>query len=152
MRVRGGTLVPVAVLRAAAGAARGAEQGAEAGAAKGVEQGAASGVERGAAGEAAAGTKAATPKNGEPPQLRAGKEAHAAEPVRPGEKAEVRTPSGKRMDRYNADKAHIREVKPNNARGRAAGEKQLRGYKTEMDKATGKSHTTELTTYDKKQQ
>ena len=31
---------------------------------------------------------------GEPPQLQAGKEAHANEEVRPGEKAEVPTPSG----------------------------------------------------------
>jgi RHS repeat-associated protein len=89
-------------------------------------------------------------KGGEPPQLKAGKEAHKNEEVRPGEKAEVRTPSGKRMDRYNADKAHIREIKPNNARGRKAGEQKLKGYKKEMDKATGRDHTTELTVYDKK--
>ncbi len=89
-------------------------------------------------------------KGGEPPQLKAGKEAHKNEEVRPGEKAEVRTPSGKRMDRYNADKAHIREIKRNNARGRKAGEKKLKEYKKEMDKATGKDHTTELTVYDDK--
>jgi RHS repeat-associated protein len=89
-------------------------------------------------------------KGGEPPQLKAGKEAHKNEEVRPGEKAEVRTPSGKRMDRYNADKAHIREIKPNNVRGRKAGEQKLNGYKKEMDKATGRDHTTELTVYDKK--
>jgi hypothetical protein len=89
-------------------------------------------------------------KGGEPPQLKAGKEAHKNEEVRPGEKAEVRTPSGKRMDRYNADKAHIREIKRNNARGRKAGEKKLKEYKKEMDKATGKDHTTELTLYDHK--
>jgi RHS repeat-associated protein len=89
-------------------------------------------------------------KGGEPPQLKAGKEAHKNEEVRPGEKAEVRTPSGKRMDRYNTDKAHIRELKPNNARGRKAGEQKLKGYKKEMDKATGREHTTELTVYDKK--
>jgi RHS repeat-associated protein len=88
--------------------------------------------------------------SGEPPQLKAGKEAHNNEEVRPGEKPEVRTPSGKRMDRYNADKAHIREIKPKNARGQKAGEKQLKGYKKEMDQATGKDHTTELTQYDKK--
>jgi RHS repeat-associated protein len=89
-------------------------------------------------------------KGGEPPQLKAGKEAHKKEEVRPGEKAEVRTPSGKRMDRYNADKAHIREIKRNNARGRKAGEQKLKEYKKEMDKTTGKDHTTELTLYDDK--
>jgi RHS repeat-associated protein len=88
-------------------------------------------------------------KGGEPPQLKAGKEAHKNEEVRPGEKAEVRTPSGRRMDRYNADKAHIREIKPNNARGTKAGQKQLQDYKKEMDKEKKKSHTTELTTYPK---
>ncbi|MHB8486153.1 MAG: RHS repeat-associated core domain-containing protein [Candidatus Acidiferrales bacterium] len=90
--------------------------------------------------------------SGEPPQLAAGKEAHKNEPVRPGEKAEVRTPSGKRMDRYDADKAHIREIKPDNARGEKAGQKQLQQYKTEMDQATKKSHTTELTKYKRPQQ
>jgi RHS repeat-associated protein len=101
-------------------------------------------------GTAAEGELASAPKAGrsaEPPQLRTGKEAHAAEPIRPGEKAEVRTPSGKRMDRYNAGKAHIREIKPDNPRGHTRGQKQLAGYKKEMDQATGKDHTTELTTY-----
>lgn len=87
-------------------------------------------------------------KRGKPSQLKKGKEAHKNEEVRPGEKAEVRTPSGRRMDRYNDTDGHIREIKPDNARGRKAGQKQLRDYKQEMDKATGKTHTTELTTYD----
>jgi len=41
----------------------------------------------------------------EPPQLKAGKDAHENEEVRPGEKKEVPTPSGEgRMDRYDAEK------------------------------------------------
>ena len=83
----------------------------------------------------------------EPPQLKAGKEAHQNEEVRPGEKAEVRTPSGKRMDRYDEKNAHIREIKPDNARGERSGHKQLQNYKEEMDKHTGRDHTTELTKY-----
>jgi len=84
----------------------------------------------------------------EPPQLKAGKDAHQNEEVRPGEKAEVPTPSGQgRMDRYDAEKGHIREIKPNNPRGVRAGKKQLDRYKTEMEKATSKPHTTELTKY-----
>lgn len=84
----------------------------------------------------------------EPPQLRSGREAHNNEEVRPGEKPEVTTPSGKgRMDRYDEGKAHIREIKPDNARGEKTGQKQLSRYKEEMDKATGRSHTTELTKY-----
>jgi hypothetical protein len=89
-------------------------------------------------------------QSSEPPQLSEGKKAHNEEPVRPGEKKEVTTPSGKRMDRYNEEEGHIREIKPNNPRQKKAGQKQVDGYKKEMDKAKGKNHTTELTLYDKK--
>jgi RHS repeat-associated protein len=84
----------------------------------------------------------------EPAQLAAGKEAHNKEEVRPGEKAEVTTPSGKgRMDRYNESEGHIREIKPDNPRQVKAGQKQLEQYKTEMEKATNRPHSTELTLY-----
>jgi RHS repeat-associated protein len=87
---------------------------------------------------------------GEPPQLKEGKEAHKKEEVRPGEKAEVPTPSGNgRMDRYDADKAHIREIKPDNSRGERSGQKQLDRYRKEMEDATGRPHTTELTKWRK---
>jgi hypothetical protein len=84
----------------------------------------------------------------EPAQLSRGKRAHKAEPVRPGERAEVQTPSGKRMDRYNEEKGHIREIKPNNQRALRHGEKQVQNYKKEMEQATGRPHTTEVTPYD----
>jgi RHS repeat-associated protein len=72
----------------------------------------------------------------EPPQLKAGKEAHRNEEVRPGEQAEVRTSSGTgRMDRYDADEAHIREIKPDNARGEKSGQRQLERYRKEMEDA-----------------
>jgi Restriction endonuclease fold toxin 9 len=83
----------------------------------------------------------------EPSQLARGKEAHKAEPVRPGEKAEVPTGEGGRMDRYDPDKGHIREIKPNNERGVKAGQAQLERYKAQMERKTKKPHTTELTTY-----
>jgi RHS repeat-associated protein len=87
-------------------------------------------------------------RGAEPPQLARGKQAHKAEPVRPGERAEVTTPSRKgRMDRYDAGKAHIRELKPDNKRGHTSGQKALTRYKKEMDSATGKNHSTELATY-----
>ena len=58
------------------------------------------------------------------------------------------TPSGKgRMDRYDEEKAHIREIKPDNPRGEKSGQRQLERYKEEMEKATGRPHTTELTKY-----
>lgn len=85
---------------------------------------------------------------GEPPQLARGKAAHKAEPVRPGERAEVRTSDGRgRMDRYDKDKAHIREIKPDNPRGRAAGQKQLERYKASEEAVSGREHTTELVLY-----
>jgi hypothetical protein len=36
---------------------------------------------------------------------------------------------------------------PDNARGEQSGQKQLERYKTEMEQATRKPHTTELTKY-----
>lgn len=88
-------------------------------------------------------------KGGEPPQLKAGKEPHKNAEVRPGEKVGVQTPSGTgRMDRYDADQAHIREIKPNNARGEKTGQRQLERYQKEMEGATKRPHTTtELTKY-----
>ncbi len=87
---------------------------------------------------------------GEPPQLARGKRAHKEEPVLPGEKMEAPTPSGKRMDRYNPDTGHIREIKSNNPRQVKAGEKQVEQYRQEMENATGRPHTGEVSTYDPK--
>lgn len=93
------------------------------------------------------------PKNvtqGEPPQLARGKRAHKEEPVLPGEKMEAPTPLGKRMDRYNSETGHIREIKPDNPRQIKAGEKQVEQYRKEMEKATGRPHTGEVSPYDPK--
>ncbi len=88
---------------------------------------------------------------GEPPQLSRGRRAHEAEPVRPGEIKEARTPSGKRMDRYDPEKRHIREIKTDNPRQMKLGEKTVQDYKKEMDSAKpGKPHTTEVSPYDPK--
>jgi hypothetical protein len=54
------------------------------------------------------------------------------------------------MDRYDATNRNIREIKPNNPRAIKQGQKQLEQYKKEMEESTGKPHTTELTTYDRK--
>jgi len=83
----------------------------------------------------------------EPPQLARGKRAHTQEPVLPGEQSEVTTPSGKRMDRYNEEQAHIREIKPDNPRAIKQGQKQAEGYKDGMEAKTGRPHTTEVTPY-----
>lgn len=86
----------------------------------------------------------------EPPQLARGKRAHKEEPVLPGETMEAPTPSGKRMDRYNPESGHIREIKPDNPRQIKAGEKQVEQYRQEMENATGRPHTGEVNTYDPK--
>jgi hypothetical protein len=52
------------------------------------------------------------------------------------------------MDRYDEEKAHIREIKADNPRERRRGEKQLEDYKKEKECETGRPHTTELTPYD----
>ncbi len=77
-------------------------------------------------------------KRPEPSQLARGKRAHAEEPVRAGERAEVRTPSGRRMDRYDEGRSHIREIKPDNPRALRDGQKQVDGYRKEMENATGR--------------
>jgi len=86
----------------------------------------------------------------EPKQLSRGKRAHKEEPVHEGETPEVPTPSGKRMDRYDPEKAHIREIKSDNPRALKAGEKQVEGYRKEMEAETGRPHTTEVTPYNPK--
>jgi len=94
------------------------------------------------------GSDSSAKKTGEPPQLIAGKIAHQLEEIRPGEAAEVLSPSGKgRMDRYDAKSHHIREINPDNPKGIRDGLRQLKRYKAEMEKATGHPHTIELTTY-----
>ncbi len=84
----------------------------------------------------------------EPEELAAGKKAHREATTRKGEHEEVGTPSGGRIDRYDPDKAHIREIKPNTPEEKKKAIEQLKRYKEEMDKKTGKNHAMELTTYD----
>jgi hypothetical protein len=90
------------------------------------------------------------PRGPEPPQLARGKRAHKAEPVRPGEIPEHPTPSGRRMDRYDPEKAHIREIKTDNPSELRRGAKTVEEYRREMEKATQRPHTTEVTPYDPK--
>jgi hypothetical protein len=51
------------------------------------------------------------------------------------------------MDRYNEEAGHIREIKPDNPRAIKQGEKQVQGYKQEMEQAKGRPHTTEVSPY-----
>lgn len=54
------------------------------------------------------------------------------------------------MDRYDPEAAHIREIKPDNPRQTRAGQKQVEKYRKEMEAATKRRHTTEVTPYDPK--
>ncbi len=86
----------------------------------------------------------------EPEEVALGKQAHRQNEIRPGEKDEVGVtdrngkPSG-RMDRYDKDRRHIREIKPENAEGIRDGTEQLRRYRREKERETGEAHTIELT-------
>ncbi len=114
------------------------EQGVKRGGKQVVREGIEEGLEKG-------GKRAAS---AEPPQLSRGKRAHREEPALSGEKREVPTPSGKRMDRYNEETGHIREIKPDNPRAIKNGEKQVERYRREMEAETGRPHTAEVTPYD----
>jgi hypothetical protein len=52
------------------------------------------------------------------------------------------------MDRYDEGRSHIREIKPDNPRALRDGQKQVDGYRKEMENATGRPHTTEVSPYD----
>ena len=66
----------------------------------------------------------------------------------PGFKKEVSLPSGKRTDAYNSAKKEVRELKPNNPRASARGEKQVAEYCNECDNEFGSGHTGTVVTYD----
>jgi uncharacterized protein RhaS with RHS repeats len=56
-------------------------------------------------------------------------------------------PSGKKCDAYNPDTCDIKELKPDNDKAKKKGKRQVDGYKEELEKETGKPHTTEVITY-----
>jgi hypothetical protein len=80
----------------------------------------------------------------------AGRRAHAEEPLPPGFERDVRLPSGKRMDGYNADEKQVIELKPNNPRAVRRGERQAEGYCRECDQTYGPGHTGRVQTYEPK--
>ncbi len=89
---------------------------------------------------------AANPKVAE--AAKRGQEAHKARQYPDGFKKEQELPSGKRMDAYNSETKEVRELKPNNPRAIARGEKQVEQYCRECDEAYGSGHTGTVETYD----
>lgn len=99
-----------------------------------------------AAVEKIAARGAANPKIAE--ALKRGQDAHKARQYPDGFKKEKRLPSGKQMDAYNSTTKEVRELKPNNPRAIARGEKQVEQYCRECDQVYGPGHTGAVETYD----
>jgi hypothetical protein len=89
--------------------------------------------------------------SGETPAAAGGRAAHKGWDPGAGFEKEFRLPSGKRCDALNPETCVIKELKPDNERAKRRGEKQLKEYKEERERETGKEHTTTLETYKPKQ-
>ena len=86
-------------------------------------------------------------KNGETAATKAGREAHKAWDAGKGFEKEVRLPSGKQADAVNVDGKHVKELKPDNPRAVARGEKQVEGYRKELQEEHGGTWTSSVETY-----
>jgi RHS repeat-associated protein len=86
-------------------------------------------------------------KNGETAATKAGREAHKAWEAGKGFKKEVRLPSGKQADAVNFAEKEVKELKPNNARAIQRGEKQVEGYREELQNVYGGEWTKKVETY-----
>jgi RHS repeat-associated protein len=89
--------------------------------------------------------------SGETQATSGGRAAHKTWDAGAGFQKEFRLPSGKRCDALNPETCEIKELKPDNDRAKKRGEKQLKQYKEELERETGKEHKTILETYRPKQ-
>jgi RHS repeat-associated protein len=89
-------------------------------------------------------------RGGETRFTAAGRRAHAEEPLPTGFERDVRLPSGKRMDGYNAAEKQVLELKPDNQRAVRRGERQVGGYCSECDQTYGAGHSGRVQAYDQK--
>ncbi|CAO5682427.1 MAG: hypothetical protein HEEMFOPI_01669 [Holosporales bacterium] len=98
-------------------------------------------------------TAAQTKRGMQNPKIREaaerGKEAHKNYGTALGDKfkTEVTLPSGQRPDAIDWANREVRELKPDNARAIARGERQVAGYKTELEEITGESWTSIVDVY-----
>lgn len=60
---------------------------------------------------------------------------------------EVTLPSGKRADAVSWEKRDVRELKPDNPRAIRQGERQVEGYRRELEGTTGENWTCCVDTY-----
>lgn len=86
---------------------------------------------------------------GEPAKAARGREAHKNYENTLGGEYEFNKalPSGKRPDAIDAENRIVRELKPDNPRAIRRGEKQVEGYKEELEQITGEKWTSYVDTY-----
>jgi hypothetical protein len=85
-------------------------------------------------------TEGKPPKSGsggETEATKRGREAHIQWDPGPGFEKEVTLPSGKRADAVNLETREVKELKPDNPRALKRGERQVEGYRRELEKERG---------------
>ncbi|WP_373372352.1 hypothetical protein [Polyangium mundeleinium] len=87
------------------------------------------------------------PVNGETAATKAGRQAHEDWDPGPGFEKGVRLPSRKRPDAVNYDTQQVKELKPDNRRAIKRGEKQVEGYRKELEAKEGGTWTGTVETY-----
>ena len=80
----------------------------------------------------------------------AGRAAHKEWNAGSGFRKEVTLANGKRADAVNFETRHVKELKPDNPRAIARGEKQVEGYRQQLEKQTGEKFTCSVETYCRK--
>jgi RHS repeat-associated protein len=77
-----------------------------------------------------------------------GRQAHREYDYGPGFEREFTLPSGRRADAVNLQTNEVVELKPNNPRAIRRGERQVEGYRQELEDMTGECFTCRVVTYD----
>ncbi len=103
------------------------------------------GVAKRVIGAADAGARVA--RGGESVQAAQGRAVHRAWDPGPGFVKEERLPSGKRPDAVNYQTRVVKELKPNNPSAMRRGERQVEGYRKELEQVTGEKWTGVVETY-----
>ncbi|MFC0583826.1 RHS repeat-associated core domain-containing protein, partial [Ralstonia solanacearum] len=109
-------------------------------------------VERSVAKEAAQSCTATAARGAQIPKVAEaaarGRQAHKAYDYGPGFEKEFTLPSGKRADAVNQATREVVELKPNNPSAVRRGERQVDGYRRELEKITGECWSCRVITYE----